>query len=182
VSALLFVHGAGDDAYAWDEKIVDRLHHALGPNVPIDSPLIEGLEKLNWAKVKAELGKALGKLPPGAIVVAHSVGGSAVLKLLSEGADPKLAHLFLLAPPYNGADAEWGDSDFSFPADFAKHLPKGLPITLWHDEEDEAIPVESAHRYAEKLPTATVVIVRDYGHQFEGSLAFLATAIRKAAT
>ena len=179
---LLFVHGGGDAAYVWDSKIVERLQATLTSEVPITFPLFAGLEALDWAQTEKQLGDALRELPPGGSVVAHSVGGEAVLKLLAEGTAPKLTHLFLLAPPYEGADSEWGDTDFSFPADFPKHLPKGLPITLWHDEDDDIIPVESAHRYAEKLPHATVVIVHDYGHQFEGSLTFLAKAIRKAAT
>ena len=180
MTEVLFVQGGGDDAYKYDKKIVDRLQKALGPELAIAFPYIEGLEKLDWAAVSTKLGDALQNLPKGSIVVAHSVGAAATIKLLSEGLDPKLAHLFVLAAPYNGADGEWGDSDFSFPADFAKHLPKGLPITLWHSEDDEVIPVESAHRYAEKLPAAKVVIVHDFGHQFAGKLDFLAKAIRGA--
>jgi hypothetical protein len=113
-------------------------------------------------------------------VVAHSVGGAAGLRLLSAGLDPKLRHLFLLAPPYNGADGEWGDDDFSFPADIARRLPKDLPITLWHSRDDEIIPVASADRYRQKLSHAQVILLDGYGHQFEGSLAFLADAIHGA--
>ena len=175
--ALLFVHGGGDEAYRYDQKIVDRLQKALGPEIPIAFPFIGGLETLDWPAVAAELGSALRDLPAGAMVVAHSIGASAVLKLLSEGIDPNLAHLFLLAAPYNGADGEWGDGDFALPADFARHLPKGLPVTLWHSEDDEIIPVDSARRYAEKLPAAQVHFLDGYGHQFTKSLTFLADAI-----
>jgi pimeloyl-ACP methyl ester carboxylesterase len=105
-----------------------------------------------------------------------------MLKLLSSGVDPQLKHLFLLAPPYNGADGEWGDSDFGFAADFAKRLPNGLPVTLYHSEDDEVIPVESAYRYAEKLPSAMLVILDGYGHQFTGKLDFLADALKGAST
>ncbi len=178
--AVLFVHGGGDDAYRCDKEIVDRLQSDLGPDKPIDVPLIAGLEVLDWPAVASQLGTALEALPRGAIVVAHSLGAAAVLKLLSAGADPKLSQLFLLAPPYTGADGDWGDGDFALPTDFAMRLPRGLPITLWHSEDDETIPVESAHRYAAKLNAARVVIVHEYGHQFEGNLAFLADAIRKA--
>jgi serine hydrolase len=178
--SLLFVHGGGDDAYAWDKKIADRLQKLI--DAPLDCPHFTSLEKLEWSAVENDLGDALRKLPAGSIVVAHSVGASAVLKLLVESADPKLAHLFLLAPPYNGADGEWGDGDFAFPADFAKHLPPKLPVTIWHSNDDEVIPVENAHRYASKMPNAKVVIVDGYGHQFTGDLAFLARAIRGAKT
>lgn len=178
--ALLFVHGGGEDSYAWDKKIVDRLQRELGPDMPIDFPLIPGLEAIDWPAIANELGDILRALPPGAIVVAHSAGAAAVLKLLSEGADPGLAHLFLLAPPYVGADGEWGDDVSALPADFAQRLPEALPITIWHSEDDEFIPADNSRRYAAKLPSAAVHFVSGYGHQFTRSLAFLADAIRRA--
>ena len=181
MTQLLFIHGGSEGAYDWDERIVARLQPLLGADTPIACPRIEGLEALDWSRTKAELGKLLSALPPQSIVVAHSIGAAAILKLLSEGVDPRLKHLFLLAPPYNGADGEWGDSDFAFPADFARRLPRGLPITLYHSEDDDVIEVESAHRYAEKMPAAQVVIIHDYGHQFTRALSFLANAIKKAA-
>ena len=178
--ALLFVHGGGDEAYRHDQKIVDRLQKALGSEMPVAFPFVAGLETLDWPAVAAELGNVLRQLPGGAIVVAHSIGASAVLKILSAGIDPDLARLFLLAAPYNGADGEWGDGDFAFPADFARRLPRGLPVTLWHSEDDEIIPVDSARRYAEKLPAAEVHLLDGYGHQFKKSLTFLADAIHGA--
>jgi pimeloyl-ACP methyl ester carboxylesterase len=177
---VLFVHGGGDDAYSWDRKFADRLQKAVGPKPHLDVPKFDGLEALDWPAVKRDVGKALLELPGGAIVVAHSVGASAVLKLMAEGLDPKLRHLFLLAPPYNGPDGEWGDDDFAFPADFARHLPKELQITLWHGRDDESIPVANAERYRQKLTHAQVILLDGYGHQFEGSLAFLADAIHGA--
>jgi hypothetical protein len=178
--SVLFVHGGGDDAYNWDRKVADRLQTALGSKPHLDVPKFAGLETLDWPATKRDLGHALRALPSGAVVVAHSVGGAAGLRLLSAGLDPKLRHLFLLAPPYNGADGEWGDDDFSFPADIARRLPKDLPITLWHSRDDEIIPVASADRYRQKLSHAQVILLDGYGHQFEGSLAFLADAIHGA--
>lgn len=179
---VLFVHGGGGEAHRYDQEIVDRLQDELGPDIPISFPLIEGLEGLDWSKVETQLGDTLRQLPQGAIVVAHSVGASAMVKLLSHGVDPKLTQLLLLACPYSATDGEWGDSDFSFPANFARRLPRDLKMVLWHSDDDEDIPVDSAHRYAEKLPDAKVVIVHEHGHQFTGSLKFLADAIRGAMT
>ena len=178
--SVLFVHGGGDDAYTWDRKLADRVQAALGSTPHLDVPTFDGLEALDWSATERDLGGALRALSSGAIVVAHSVGAAAVLKLLSDGLHPKLRHLFLLAPPYNGADGEWGDDDFSFPADFAGRLPDSLPITLWHSRDDEIIPVASAERYRQKLTRAVVILLDGYGHQFEGSLAFLASAIQGA--
>jgi pimeloyl-ACP methyl ester carboxylesterase len=180
VTTLLFVHGGGDDAFEWDRNIVDRLQGSLGEDLPIALPRLKSLEALDWPGVKSELGNTLRALPPGAIVIAHSVGAAATIRLLADGLDPKLRHLFLLAPPYNGADGEWGDSAFAFPANFAKRVPKTLPITLFHSDDDDIIPVESAHRYAAKMPAAKVVILDGFGHQFTQPLTFLAKAIRGA--
>ncbi len=177
---ILFVHGGGDDAYAWDNKIVDRLQKLV--DEPIGFPHLSGLEALDWPATAKQLGDALRPLPPRSVVVAHSVGAPAVLKLMAEGTHPSLAALLVLAAPYNGADGEWGDSDFSFRADFTSHLPRGLPITLWHNRDDDIIPVASAERYREKLGRGTVHIREQGGHQFDGPLDFLADAIRGATT
>jgi len=177
VTALLFVHGGGDDAYRHDKDIVDRLQPLLGAGMRIDFPRIVGLEGLDWDAVAHDLGNTLRDLPQGSVVIAHSVGASAVVKLLVEGARPRLAHLFLLAPPYNGTDSEWGDTDFAFPADLAAHLPRGLPITLYHSDDDEIISASNAKRYAAKIPEAETVIRHGGGHQFRGDLHFLAEAI-----
>jgi pimeloyl-ACP methyl ester carboxylesterase len=175
---ILFIHGGGDEARAYDQKIAERLGKVLGRAV--DIPLIAGLEALDWTATALELKTALDRLPPKAIVVAHSVGAAALVKLLADGLRPQLAHLFLLAPPYNGADGEWGDSDFTFPAAFAERLPRDLPITIYHSDDDDTIPVDNAHAYAEKLPRAKVVIVHGHDHQFTGKLDFLAKAIEAA--
>jgi pimeloyl-ACP methyl ester carboxylesterase len=179
---VLFVHGGGEDSYAWDKKIVDRLQPELGADLPVSFPLIEGLEKLDTDAIISELGSQLRGLPPGAIVVGHSAGGAAVIELLAEGLDPKLRHLFLLATPYTAADGEWGDEESAMPADFAGRLPETLPITIWHSKDDEFISPDSARRYAEKLPAAKVHFLDGYGHQFTKSLSFLADAIRRAIT
>ncbi len=177
---VLFVHGGGEDSYAWDKKIVDRLQQELGADLPISFPLIDGLESLDAEAITSELGGLLRSLPAGAIVVAHSAGGAAVLELLSAGLDPALRHLFLLAPPYTATDGEWGDEESALPADFADRLPKDLPVTIWHSRDDEFISPDSARRYAEKLPSANVHFLDGYGHQFTKSLAFLADAVRGA--
>lgn len=177
---LLFIHGGGDEAYDYDRRIVGRLRQVLGPAPPVIFPHIPALEALDWPKVEAELGGRLDKLPAGVIAVGHSVGAAALLKLLSEGRDPGLRHLLLLAPPYNGADGEWGGDAFAFPADFAAQLPRDLPITLWHSRDDEVIPVANAERYRQKLTRARIILLEGYGHQFTGPLSFLADAIHGA--
>jgi predicted alpha/beta hydrolase family esterase len=180
MAKILFVHGGGDDAYSSDKTMAERLEALLGPDETLDRPHFKPLEQLDWPGVAKEVGAALRALPAGSIVVAHSLGASAAMKLLAEGVDPRLAHLFMLAAPYEGQDGEWPEEDFAFEEGFEAKLPKKLPITICHSEDDEVMPVSHAHQYAAKLPKANLVIVDGYGHEFTGPLDFLAEAIRKA--
>jgi uncharacterized protein len=149
---VLMVHGGGDNAYHFDLEILKRLRVALGTEVAIEYPRIAGLERIEWASTSAELSKQFANLAPSATVVAHSVGGAAALKILSDSNSFPVANLFLLAPPYKAADSHWGNT----------------------------IPVDEALLYKQKLPSARVRLLHGYGHQFSGPLDFLASDIRSA--
>jgi len=177
VTVALFIQGGGDNAHTADADMVRRLQAVLGDAPKIAFPKIDGLDTLDWTRTEQELTGALKTVSRGGVVVAHSLGASAMLKLLSSGTSASFGHLFLLAAPYNGADGEWGDSDFSFPADFARNLPKDLPITLWHARDDTIIPVANAELYRKAMPKANIVLLDKGGHQFESSLRLVAEAI-----
>ncbi|MBV9646152.1 MAG: alpha/beta fold hydrolase [Candidatus Eremiobacteraeota bacterium] len=169
---VLFIHGGGDNAYAFDSELVQRLRAAL-PHVPIAFPRVEGLEKIEWHETFQQLSQTLAATTPDTIVVAHSIGGAAVLKVLSTIDRLAIRNLVVLAAPYKADDSHWGNDDFTFPSDFAERL-KPLLITMYHSRDDEVIPVEDALVYAKKLPCATVRILDGYGHQFVKTLDFLA--------
>lgn len=176
----MFIHGGGDNAHRADREIVRALRGVLGTDVTVDYPYIPGLEEIEWAAISGQLSEQFANLTEGSIVVAHSLGGAAALKVLSSNGRRCIASLFLLAPPYKAEDGEWPNDDFTLPNDFAEHLPSDLTITICHSGDDEIIPVSDARRYGEKLPAATICVLSGYGHQFNGSLEFLARDIRAA--
>ena len=45
-STTLFVHGGGEESYAWGKKIVDRLQPLLGPDMPNVYQFTESLDFL----------------------------------------------------------------------------------------------------------------------------------------
>ncbi|MBK4215630.1 alpha/beta hydrolase [Paracoccus caeni] len=165
-TTILFIQGAGEGAHDEDAAIAAALQSAL-PGVNVAFPKIEGLEAVDWASTAPALEAALKALPTGGIVVAHSLGGAAVLKLLSEsGQDHGIAALFLLAVPYKLADHEWGGDDFGFATDFATRLPQAGPIRMYHSRDDDFVPFEHLQKWAEKIPAAVTVAVDGCGHQF----------------
>lgn len=175
---VLFVHGGGEAAFHFDFKIVRRLRGALGTNLPLEYPRLLGLERIEWPPAYAELSELLTNLPHDATVVAHSVGGAAVLKILSGSSNFPIRNLFLLAPPYKAEDSHWGNDDFTFSNTFAECLDPNLNITIYHSKDDGTIPVDDALLYKRKLPTAQVHLLDGYGHQFCGPLDFLANDVR----
>ncbi|MEO8245192.1 MAG: alpha/beta hydrolase, partial [bacterium] len=151
---LLVLHGAGEGAYAADQALADRLQMDL-PQMQVTYPHLPGLEQVNWAATRADLQRALDALPSGSLIVAHSLGGSALLKYLSEPAEsPAIAGIWLLAAPYNLANSAWGPSDFCFPADFATRLPDVGPITLCHSRDDAFIAFDDLAKWTARIPRA----------------------------
>jgi len=97
---VLFIQGGGKGAYSEDTPLADSLKQALGakydvrfPRMPDEAdPNVESWKR----KISLELSRIHGKL----ILAAHSVGGSILLKYLTEEKVEKpIAGLFLLAAP-----------------------------------------------------------------------------------
>ena len=99
---LLFVHGAGHGAWAWDEHFLDyfaghgfdcsalslRGHGASG-----------GRERLRWASIAdyvSDVARIASGLPREPVVIGHSMGSRVLLTYLEEHSAPAAV---LLAPP-----------------------------------------------------------------------------------
>ena len=114
---ILFIQGGGAGAYEADQQLVVSLRRALGtayellyPNMPHESEP----DYRNW---KTQIGKKLGYLKNGAILVRHSLDGSFLLKYLSdEKVEKAIAGIFLIATPY------WGGDGWRYMRDM-RHLP-----------------------------------------------------------
>ncbi len=174
---ILFVQGAGGDAYAADQKLVDNLQTLLGSNDTIHYPRMPGADNPNYAAWTEIMQRTVDELSDEVIFVGHSFGASMVLKALVEGALAPPAALFLLATPY-WKSQDWDVSEYELPENFADKLPTDLPIFLYHSRDDQWVPFAHQARYAQKLPQATVREFDDCGHQFNNDLSAVAKDIR----
>lgn len=164
---VLIIQGAGDGAHLEDKALADYLESALGPAYRTTYPRFPGLENVAYDAWKQQLDGELERLGEGGIVVAHSLGGSAMLKYLSEGAtDLPPAALFLVAPPYKGKDGEWGTDDFAMDAGAAADLPAVMPVFIYHSRDDEWVPFAHLAQWVEKIPGAEIREFDDRGHSF----------------
>lgn len=175
--AILFIHGGGEGAHDADAKLSAHLQQQLGDRFVVHCPQMPDESQPDYTAWKAQLHSELAVLPGEPILVGHSLGGSVLLKFLSEEQVTRpLRGLFLLAPPYWGAP-DWVVPEYTLNESFATKLPHGLPIYFYHSSDDGVVPFHHLARYREKLPQAVVRVFEDRGHQFSDDLTEVAEDI-----
>jgi hypothetical protein len=174
---LLFVQGGGQGTHdEWDNKLVDSLQSELGQDYEIRYPRMPNEDDPDYAAWKTALQQEFQALQDGAILVAHSVGGTIVVKLLSEQLPtPRFGAVFLIAAPFVG-EGGWA-SDDPLPSDLAARLPKDVPIHFYHGLEDEIAPPAHVDLYARAVPQARIHHLQHRDHQLNNDLREVAAAI-----
>src|ERR671913_1743949 len=134
---LLFVHGGGEGAYEEDRKMAASLRDALGSGYEVRCPRMSDEDSPQYTAWRDRIASELAELDGEVILVGHSLGASILLKYLSEEKVEKpVAGMFLVAPPYWGAE-DWEVGEYALREDFASKIPKGLPVFLYHSRDDE---------------------------------------------
>jgi predicted alpha/beta hydrolase family esterase len=175
---VLFVQGGGEGVHEkWDDKLVDSLRRELGQDYEVHYPRMPNENKPSYASWKPALEKAFTTLRAGAILVAHSVGGTILLKVLSEQISPqKFGALFLIATPFVG-NGGWSSDELQFPSDLGARLPQGVPIHFYHGLADDTAPPSHLNLYARAVPQARIHCLSGRDHQLNNDLSEVAAAI-----
>jgi predicted alpha/beta hydrolase family esterase len=175
---VLFIHGAGEGAYAEDEKLAVSLQAALGTEYHVLYPKLPNEEDPEDEAWIAQISKELASVDNNVILVGHSAGGAVLLKyLLKEYVDQPIAGVFLISIPFWGPEDE-EDDIYTLREGFASQLPKGVPIFLYHSRDDEWVPFAHLAMYAERIPQATIHEFDGRGHQFNNDLSEVAGDIK----
>ena len=175
---LLFVQGGGEGVHdEWDDKLVESLRRELGQDYEIHYPRMPNEDEPRYAPWKTTLESMFGTLQDGAILVGHSVGGTILVKVLSEQSSAReFGAIFLIATPYVG-DGGWSADDLQFPPDLGARLPKGVPIHFYHGLKDEVAPPSHVDLYARAVPQACIHRLQGRDHQLNNDLKEVAAAI-----
>jgi len=180
---LLFIQGGGADVHdEWDSKLVESLRHELGQDFEVRYPRLPREEEPNYASWREAIEQAFAQLRDGAILVAHSVGATILIKMLAErSTERKFGALIFIAAPFIG-DGGWSTDDLQFPADLGAHLPPDVPIHFFHGLEDQVAPPSHMDLYARVIPRAHVHRVAGRDHQLDNDLSGVARTIRQLTT
>jgi uncharacterized protein len=178
---ILFIQGGGSGAHKEDERLVASLRKHLGSTYEVRYPQMLKESDPDYQRWRPQMRKELSSMKGNVILVGHSLGGSFLLKYLSEEKiETRVAGLFLIATPYWGGDG-WryeGYKANALPEDFRSRLPKGTPIFFYHSRDDEVAPFAHLALYEDKLPQATFRVLDGRGHQLNNDLSEVAADIK----
>lgn len=177
-TCVLFIQGGGKGAHSEDATLADSLKRALGPNYDVRFPRMPGEADPDVASWKQKISSELLRIPGRVILVAHSVGGSILLRYLAEEKVEKpIAGLFLLAAPSWDED-RWNFDDLKLPDDLAEKLALIPRLSFYHCRDDDVVPFAHLTLHGARVPRAVMRAVDSGGHQFGNDLTGVATDIR----
>jgi len=180
---VLFIQGGGEGTHdEWDNEILESLERELGPDYAVRYPRMPHEADPKYADWKAAIKRELAGLGDGAILIGHSIGGTILIRTLTDD-PPKLTvgGIFLIAAPFVG-DGGWHSEDSETLSDLGRNLPEQIPIYLYHGSKDETAPFGHIDLYAKAIPQAVVRRLSGRDHQLNNDMSEVAADIRRLGT
>lgn len=174
---VLFAHSAGPQ-YGLGKgsyDLVRYLRTKLKADYRVLFPMIEKPTAPTYSKFKALFRSAFDALEEPIVLMGHSLGGSLLLKYLSEE-KPRIPvlGLFLVSTPH------WKSTmpEFQLEPHFEKALKGISKIFLYHSKNDDVVPISNLAFYEKAFPHAVVRTLKGKEHTFERGLPSLISDIR----
>jgi uncharacterized protein len=178
---IFFAHSGGpqDRTGRGSYDFVQWLRQKLGNGYQIHDPVIEKPDNPAYEMWKEMFDRELAGLKGCVFLIGHSLGGSTLLKYLSEETfELQIAGLFLVAPPFWGTQG-WEAEDFALRHDFSKTIPAIPEIHLYHCLNDPVVPVEHADIYQNFIQHALIHKLNGDDHAFSDGLPVLVEHIKR---
>ena len=164
-------YGKGKGSY----DLVKYLKTKLAGEFEILFPTIEKPNSPTYEKFKKMFASTFNDITEPIILVGHSLGGSTLLKYLSEEKpDISITGLFLVATPHWKSNMK----EFQLKENFQASLKNIPAIFLYHSKNDSEVPFEHLKFYETAFKTATVRALPGKEHSFSKGLPPLASDIK----
>jgi predicted alpha/beta hydrolase family esterase len=179
-SEIFFIHGAGPQGeYSGSTGLTRNLKDQLGNKYMLHHPSMPEPQNPRYIDWKMTLQATLPVGGNKIAIIGHSLGGSVIVKYLSEGlCQVPVAGLFLIGVPYWGSRG-WSMEEFNFGSGFASKLPGIDRIFIYHSRNDHWVPFSHAESYARKLQGSVVRKLTGEEHEFCSGLPVLVKDIQE---
>jgi predicted alpha/beta hydrolase family esterase len=177
---ILFAHSGGSQAGPGEGSydFIEALRRELGEGWEIRFPRIADPEAPDYAMWESLFKKEFARCPEGVVLLGHSLGGSMLLKYLSEHpVAPKIAALVSVSAPWWGPEG-WAVEEFALDPNFAARLPAIPEIHFYHAQRDPVVPFTHLAEYKKALPGIQAHPLRREDHAFIRGLPELTTWLR----
>ena len=174
---IVFAHSAGPQ-YGQGKgsyDLVNYLKTNLADEFQILFPTIEKPNSPTYHKFKDLFKLTFSELTEPVILVGHSLGGSTLLKYLSEEkTDISMLGLFLVSTPYWKSNMK----EYQLKENFQTSLPSIPKLFLYHSESDPEVPISHLEVYEKALKNAVVRKIKGDEHIFSKGLPELVSDIK----
>lgn len=164
---VLIIHGAGQRAYkVMKDRWLPYVQKSLGPRYEVTLPEMPMPQFPQYNLWKGSIKKCLTKMKGPLILIGHSLGGTVLIKYLTEEAvKNQIIGLYLIASPYFSENKGWNYQDFYLHKN-PDQLLNQFPVYSYHSTDDLIVPVSHQGFIAERLPQAVVRTLKGHGHEY----------------
>lgn len=164
VQRILFLHGAGLQPGPGNNPVLEAVRRQW-PDADVVAPGLPSPEDPDPEQWQEALGRIIRAVPDEPwVIVGHSLGGSEALRFLCNRIPSLLQRVVTVsAPCWDPEDPHWNAPGFALPPTAGRTLAD-LEIIVVHAEDDDVVPHSHAHRLAERLPSAQLVLLPAGGH------------------
>lgn len=174
---ILFIQGAGVEAIAEEEPLVQQLQQRLGDDFKLHHPPMPDGDNPQYASWKHFIAEEIKKFPH-VILIGHSFGGSVLLKHFAEdGVPDNYLGSILMGVPFWG-EPDWEYEEFELRDDAGEKLSAVKNIFIYHSEDDQEVPFSHLTAYKKLLPGAVAREMKEIDHSYEGALDYFERDIR----
>jgi predicted alpha/beta hydrolase family esterase len=183
MNTVLFAHSAGPQGEPGEGSFdfVQWLRRELGDGWEVRFPIVEEPDAPAYPRWEKLLKKEFARCPDGVFLVGHSIGGSMLLKYLSEHrVAARISALVSVCAPWWGPEG-WDVEDFVLAPDFSTRLPDIPEIHFFHAERDPVVSSSHLAQYEKRVPGLKAHSLPRKDHAFAGGLPEVAALLRALA-
>ncbi|MFA6354456.1 MAG: alpha/beta hydrolase [Candidatus Paceibacterota bacterium] len=149
------------DRKSWKRNLTKN----LGRNYEVILPEMPNKFNAKYLEWKIWFEKLIPYIKPKAIFVGHSLGGTFLVKYLSENKFSKnIKATFLVAACFNSDGLDDPLLDFEPPKNISSFKDQAGQIFIYHSQDDKVVPVSHAKKFQKVLPKAKLTILKNRGH------------------